>query len=27
MRFRQALREGVARGAFRKVGRNRYAPV
>ena len=27
MRFRNALREGVDRGAFRKVGRNRYAPV
>jgi hypothetical protein len=27
MRFRQALKEGVARGAFRKVGRNRYAPA
>jgi hypothetical protein len=27
MRFRQALKEGVERGAFRKVGRNRYAPA
>jgi hypothetical protein len=27
MRFRQALKEGVNRGAFRKVGRNRYAPM
>jgi hypothetical protein len=27
MRFRSALREGVDRGAFRKVGRNRYAPA
>jgi hypothetical protein len=27
MRFRQALRNGVDRGAFRKVGRNRYAPA
>jgi hypothetical protein len=27
MRFRQALRDGVERGAFRKVGRNRYAPA
>ena len=26
LRFRQALKEGVDRGAFRKVGRNRYAP-
>jgi hypothetical protein len=25
MRFRGALKEGVERGAFRKVGRNRYA--
>ena len=25
MRFRQALKEGVERGAFRKVGRGRYA--
>jgi hypothetical protein len=25
MRFRAALKEGVQRGAFRKVGRN-YAP-
>lgn len=27
MRFRQALKEGVNGGAFRKVGRNRYAPM
>jgi hypothetical protein len=27
MRFRGALKEGVERGAFRKVGRNRYAPA
>jgi len=27
MRFRSALRDGVERGAFRKVGRNRYAPI
>jgi len=27
MRFRQALKEGVERGAFRKAGRNRYAPA
>jgi hypothetical protein len=27
MRFRAALKEGVDRGAFRKVGRNRYAPA
>src|SRR5919206_57986 len=27
LRFRGALKEGVERGAFRKVGRNRYAPV
>jgi hypothetical protein len=27
MRFRSALRDGVERGAFRKVGRNRYAPA
>jgi hypothetical protein len=27
MRFRQSLKEGVDRGAFRKVGRNRYAPA
>ena len=26
MRFRSALKQGVERGAFRKVGRNRYAP-
>jgi hypothetical protein len=26
MRFRGALKEGVERGAFRKVGRNRFAP-
>jgi hypothetical protein len=25
LRFRNALREGVKRGAFRKVGRDRYA--
>jgi hypothetical protein len=25
LRFRAALKEGVKRGAFRKVGRNRYA--
>ena len=25
MRFRNALKEGVERGAFRKAGRNRYA--
>ncbi|UNX56053.1 hypothetical protein MF406_07550 [Georgenia sp. TF02-10] len=25
MRFRHALKAGVQRGAFRKVGRNRYA--
>ena len=25
MRFRNALKQGVQRGAFRKVGRNRYA--
>jgi hypothetical protein len=25
LRFRSALKEGVERGAFRKVGRNRYA--
>jgi len=25
MRFRGALKEGVARGALRKTGRNRYA--
>ena len=25
-RFRHALKEGVARGAFRKTGRHRYAP-
>jgi hypothetical protein len=25
MRFRQALKEGVKRGAFEKHGRNRYA--
>jgi hypothetical protein len=27
MRFRSALKEGVERGAFRKTGRNRYAPA
>jgi hypothetical protein len=27
LRFRQALKEGVERGAFRKTGRNRYAPA
>ena len=27
LRFRSALKEGVERGAFRKVGRNRYAPA
>jgi hypothetical protein len=27
MRFRQALKDGVERGAFRKTGRNRYAPA
>ena len=27
MRFRNALKEGVKRGAFRKVGSNRYAPA
>jgi len=27
LRFRAALKEGVERGAFRKVGRSRYAPV
>jgi hypothetical protein len=27
MRFRSALKEGVERGAFRKVGRNRFAPA
>jgi hypothetical protein len=26
-RFRQALREGVTRGAFRKTGADRYAPT
>jgi len=26
MRFRNALKEGVKRGAFRRVGRSRYAP-
>jgi hypothetical protein len=26
MRFRNALKEGVKRGAFRRVGRGRYAP-
>ncbi len=27
LRFRSALKEGVDRGAFRKTGRNRYAPT
>jgi hypothetical protein len=27
LRFRQALKAGVERGAFRKVGRGRYAPA
>jgi hypothetical protein len=27
LRFRNALKEGVERGAFRKTGRNRYAPA
>ena len=27
MRFRGALKDGVERGAFRKVGRNKYAPA
>jgi hypothetical protein len=27
MRFRGALKDGVERGAFRKVGRNRFAPA
>jgi len=27
LRFRSALKEGVARGAFRKAGGNRYAPA
>jgi hypothetical protein len=27
MRFRAALKQGVERGAFRKSGHNRYAPV
>jgi hypothetical protein len=27
LRFRSALKQGVDRGAFRKVGRNRYAPA
>ena len=26
MRFRNALKEGVKRGAFRRAGRNRYTP-
>ena len=26
MRFRQALKEGVERGAFKKTGRGRYGP-
>jgi hypothetical protein len=27
LRFRNALREGVERGAFRSTGRNRFAPA
>jgi hypothetical protein len=27
LRFRQALKQGVERGAFRKVGPRRYAPA
>ena len=27
MRFRNALKEGVERGAFKKTGRGRYAPA
>jgi hypothetical protein len=27
MRFRNALKEGVKRGTFRRVGRGRYAPA
>ena len=27
MRFRNALKEGVKRGAFEKTGRNRFGPV
>jgi hypothetical protein len=27
LRFRHALKQGVERGAFRRSGRNRYAPV
>jgi hypothetical protein len=27
LRFRNALKEGVERGTFRKVGRNRYGPA
>jgi hypothetical protein len=27
MRFRNALKEGVKRGAFAKTGRSRYGPV
>ena len=27
LRFRNALKEGVQRGAFRKTGRSRYAPA
>ncbi len=27
MRFRQALKEGVERGSFKKAGRGRYAPA
>jgi len=27
LRFRNALKEGVKRGTFRKTGRNQYAPA
>ena len=27
LRFRNALKQGVERGAFRKAGRNRFAPA
>ena len=27
LRFRGALKEGVERGAFRKIGRSRYGPA
>ena len=27
LRFRNALKQGVERGAFRKTGHNRYGPV